>query len=85
MERAKVPRPLILQHVDWLLPTFTIVPVEHLILSKALKSKITDYKDAIVEQSAEAADCSAIITRTVKDYTLSLIPALTPEKFITSI
>ena len=48
----------------------------------ALNSPVTDYEDAIIEQTAIAANLDYIITRNLKDYIPSSIPAFLPEAFI---
>lgn len=82
LEHAKVPRTEIHRQVDWLTRTFSIVPTDDTTLRNALKSLITDYEDAVVEQAAIACDASQIVTRNVKDFTQSSIPAVTPEMFV---
>ena len=45
----------------------------------ALSSSISDYEDAVIEQTAVSAGLDYIITRNQKDYIPSSIPALLPE------
>lgn len=85
LENAKVTNSQILKHIEWLLSIFTVVPVDSNLISKALKSKITDFEDALIEQAACIAGCSIIITRNIKDFKLSSIKALTPEDYLSSI
>ena len=79
LENAKVPRQKILEHIDWMLRTFTVVPVDSQLLSLALKSSMVDFEDAIIEQAAQVSACSLIITRNIKDFKASTIEAILPE------
>lgn len=81
LEYTKVPQPEIRRHVDWLLQTFSVVSTNVDILKDALKSPITDYEDAVIEQAALACKSSLIITRNIKDFRLSVVSAITPESF----
>lgn len=81
LESAKVPRQKILQHIEWLLSTFTIIPIDDALLYKALKSNISDYEDAVIEQAAQTSECTEILTRNVKDFKTSIVKAQTPEEF----
>ena len=82
LENAKVPLNEIKRNIDWLLNTFVVVATTDIILSKALKSDIADFEDSVVEQAALNCEAEAIITRNVKDFTKSTIPAVTPEAFM---
>lgn len=82
LEYAKVPQAEIRRHVDWLLQTFRVVPTGAEILKEAVESHIADYEDAVIEQSALACQASMIITRNIKDFRLSVVPAITPESFV---
>lgn len=82
LENAKVPRKEIKRNIDWLLNTIVVVATTDIILSKALKSDVIDFEDAVIEQAALNCEAEAIITRNVKDFTKSTIPALTPEAFM---
>ncbi|HET9174031.1 MAG TPA: PIN domain-containing protein [Candidatus Saccharimonadales bacterium] len=84
LENAKVPKKEIIRYVNWLLQTFSVVATNDGILENALKSHITDYEDAVVEQAALDCGASIIITRNVNDFRQSMLPATTPEEFISS-
>ncbi len=81
LENARVPRHKISLHIEWLLVTFTVVPVDTDLLNKALKSNVRDYEDAVIEQAAYKSECTTIITRNIKDFKNSIIKAQTPEEF----
>lgn len=82
LENAKVPRPEILRHVDWLLRTFSVVPVDGALLKLALKSRVVDYEDAVIECAADQARAAAIVTRNTKDFKMSRIKAMAPEVYL---
>ncbi len=82
LESAKVPHLQRQRQIDWLLHTFTIIPVGSELLLAAVTSKLTDYEDAVVEQAAFACNASVIITRNLKDFKLSLVPASLPEDYL---
>jgi predicted nucleic acid-binding protein len=82
LEESKVPLKQIEAYINWLLGTFNIVAVDNLILKNALKSRIEDYEDAVVEQTAILCKAPTIITRNVKDFKMSAISALAPEEYL---
>lgn len=49
---------------------------------KALGSKTADYEDAVMEQVAKRNGCDYIVTRNLKDFSGSPIPAVSPQEFI---
>jgi predicted nucleic-acid-binding protein len=82
LESAKVPRKQILAHIDWLVRVFEVVAIDSPLILRALGSNITDFEDALVEQAAQAASASAIITRNLKDFKASKVSATDPETFL---
>lgn len=82
LENAKVPRQQILTHIEWLLQSFDTVAIDKALLASAIRSHITDYEDALVEQAALASGCEVIITRNIKDFRRSRVRAITPENFL---
>ena len=49
---------------------------------KALCSQTTDYEDAVIQQAAKRNGCDYIVTRNLKDYADSPVPAISPQNFI---
>lgn len=49
---------------------------------KALNSSASDYEDAIIEQTALRHRCDYIVTRNLKDFSDSPVPAVSPREFI---
>ena len=59
-----------------------VVEINEELLNKALNSQIDDFEDAVIEVSAIDRNVDYIITRNIKDFKKSSIPAKTPEEFI---
>ena len=48
----------------------------------ALDSSMRDYEDAVMAQTASRVGADCIVTRNLKDYKLSSLPAFSPEQFL---
>ncbi len=68
-----------------LLELFEIAPVNRPVIEEALKSKIEDFEDAVVEQAGRLAGAEAIITRNTKDFRRSSIKALDPGELLSAV
>ncbi|HET7369881.1 MAG TPA: PIN domain-containing protein [Gammaproteobacteria bacterium] len=68
--------------VNWLLRNLQIAAVGHEEIVRAQALGWSDFEDAVVAAVAEAAGCDAIVTRNVKDFAASSIPAVTPEEYV---
>lgn len=82
LEAAQLPRVAVAEYVAWLLDTFQIIPTGETLFRAALSSRLTDYEDAVVEQAALKADAAIIITRNIRDFRHSVVPAQTPEAYL---
>ena len=51
-------------------------------VTKALESSMPDYGDALLACMAQRNDVDLIITRNIKDFERSPVPAMTPKQFI---
>lgn len=49
---------------------------------KAIQSKTTDYEDAVMEQTAKRNCCDYIVTRNLRVFAHSPVPAVSPQQFI---
>ena len=65
--------------ISKLLTLFNIVDTTELDIKKALISDVPDYEDAVMIETAKRTKMNAIITRNLKDYTVSSIPVCLPE------
>jgi len=61
---------------------FEVASVNRLVIENALKSKFTDFEDSVLHESARHAGAEYIITRNIKDFKSSKIPAYTPTEFL---
>lgn len=66
-----------------LLKIISITDLSEKILKLALNSDFKDFEDAIQSFSAIPAKCSYIVTRNIKDFKESKIPAITPAEINT--
>lgn len=67
-----------------LLELFEIAPVNRAVLEEALKSKITDFEDAVLDQAGRLAGAEVIVTRNQKDFRQSSMRILGPDEFFFS-
>ncbi|MEI6291445.1 MAG: PIN domain-containing protein [Chloroflexota bacterium] len=70
------------QMVRAIMETFEVCPLDKEILNSGLKLDFNDFEDAVQIASAQAEGLDFIITRNLKDYQNSPIPALLPEEFL---
>jgi predicted nucleic acid-binding protein len=68
--------------ISRLMKRFTVIEINEELLSRALNSEIADFEDAVIEVSAIDRNVDYIITRNIKDFKKSIIPAKTPEELI---
>jgi predicted nucleic acid-binding protein len=69
-------------YVEWLLDIFSVVPTNENILHDALENSMLDYEDAVVEQTALSCKAPVIVTRNLKDFAASRVPAASPETLL---
>ena len=60
----------------------TVITIDHQNILDALKSKFSDFEDALQYFSAVENQCEYIITRNIEDYKNAEIKVLLPEEFI---
>lgn len=68
-----------------LLGLFEIAPVNRLVIEEALRSRIPDFEDAVIEQAGRLAGADAIVTRNLRDFRNSSIKALGPDELLASL
>ena len=49
---------------------------------RTLSSKMTDYEDAVMAETALRSGCNCIVTRNLKDYKNASIPSYSPSDFL---
>ena len=68
-----------------LLELFEIAPVNRAVLEEALKSKVTDYEDAVIDQAGRLAGAELVVTRNQRDFRLASLKVLGPDELLASL
>ena len=68
--------------INAIMALFEIASVNRLVIENALKSKFSDFEDAVLHESARHAGAEYIITRNINDFKITKIPAFTPAEFL---
>jgi len=68
-----------------LLDLFEVAPVNRPVLEQALRSDISDFEDAVIEQSARLVLADAIVTRNLPDFAKSFVTAFDPPELLSAI
>jgi predicted nucleic acid-binding protein len=71
--------------LDWLLANFKVASTGHPDLLRARAYGWTDFEDAVVAALAEGNGCRLILSRNIRDFKGSTVPAMTPEEFLAGI
>lgn len=62
--------------VSDLLQVFGVAPVDKAVLDRALALDWKDFEDAVCAAAAAAAECDVLVTRDVKGFAASVVPAV---------
>ena len=65
-----------------LMGLFEIAPVNRCVIEEALRSRITDFEDAVIEQAAHLVGAQAIISRDTKGFKNSIVNVLDPAELL---
>ena len=68
-----------------LLGLFEIAPVNRLVVEEALRSRVSDFEDAVIEQAGRLAGADMIVTRNLRDFRKSSIKAFGPDELLASL
>jgi predicted nucleic acid-binding protein len=68
-----------------LLRNFTLAPFDNEAALRAVISPLPDYEDALIAEAAVSFHANRIVTRDLKDFRKSPVPAVTPEAFLKNI
>ncbi len=71
-----------IESINSIMALFEIASVNRLVIRNALESKFTDFEDAVLHEAARHAGAKYIITRNIKDFKKTKIPAFTPTEFL---
>jgi len=69
-------------NIHSIMALFEVAAVNRMVIESALKSKFTDFEDSVIHESARHAGVEYIITRNIKDFKKSKIPAFTATEFL---
>lgn len=68
--------------IDWLLKNFSVLRVDRNTVIRARSLAGEDFEDMVLAASAEEAGCDYLVTRNVRDFRQSPVPALTPDEYL---
>jgi len=68
--------------IEKLFKLFEIAPIDKPILELAVKSKITDFEDAVLHEAGKNIEVDAIVTRNPKDFKKGTLPVYSPEELL---
>jgi predicted nucleic acid-binding protein len=68
-----------------LLGLFEIAPVNRSVIEDALKSRITDFEDAVLEASGRLAGAEIVVTRNARDFRYAVSKVLDPQELLVSL
>jgi predicted nucleic acid-binding protein len=71
-----------IDNINSIIALFEIASVNRLVIEDALKSKFSDFEDSVLHESARHAGAEYLITRNIKDFKRSTIPAYTATEFL---
>lgn len=66
----------------WLLDTFEVASCGKDLLREALSLPMLDYEDAVTALAAQRTGCSHVVTRNIRDFVGSPLPAVLPQDFL---
>ncbi len=75
-------RKVALSQIESLLKIFQVTQVDKSCLESALTSKITDFEDAVLNESAYRERVDGIVTRNEKDFKQSKLTIYNPEELL---
>lgn len=70
------------EHIDQLAQVVSFADVQGMDIHTALMRAMPDFEDAVVDAVAERSGASYILTRNIKDFTGSVVPAILPVDFL---
>jgi predicted nucleic acid-binding protein len=68
-----------------LLQNLQVASVTDEVIRQALNSPIKDFEDAVTSAAALTAGLEIIVTRNTPDFVASLVPAMLPDEFLTTL
>lgn len=80
-----MPRPAARQALQKILALFEIAPVNRAVLEEAIRSKVMDFEDAVLDQAGRLAGAEVIVTRNQSDFRLASLKAVGPDELLASL
>ena len=65
-----------------LLSLFDVAVVNRAVIERALRSKIADFEDAVLDEAGQLAGAETIVTRDTKDFRHAQLKVLDPQEFL---
>jgi predicted nucleic acid-binding protein len=82
LSKAVKDRKKIKKAISQIMNQFVIIEINAQLLKLALSSEIHDFEDAVVEVSSSEKNADFIVTKNLKDFSKSIVPAITPEELL---
>ncbi len=68
-----------------LLELFEIAIVNRPVIEEALRSRVTDFEDAVIDQAGRLAAVEAVVTRNVRDFRHASLRVFDPVEFLSQL
>ncbi len=68
-----------------LIRLFDVAPVNRSVIEAAMRSRIDDFEDAVLEQSAAMAGADLILTRNARDFARGTVKVQDPKEYLAQI
>ena len=78
-------RPAARQALQKILALFEIAPVNRAVLEEAIRSKVTDFEDAVLDQAGRLAGAEVIVTRNQPDFRFASLKVVGPDELLASL
>ena len=79
-----MPRSVARQALQKLLELFEVASVNRAVLEEALKSKLADFEDAVLDQAGRLAGAEVVVTRNQQDFRHATLKVLGPDELLAS-
>jgi predicted nucleic acid-binding protein len=83
--KQAMPRQVARHTLQKLMELFEIAPVNRAVLEEALKSRVADFEDAVLDQAGRLAGAEMVITRNQADFRHAGLKVLGPDELLSSL
>jgi predicted nucleic acid-binding protein len=70
------------RHIRDLLALLEVAPVNRPVIEGALHGKYHDFEDGVIAEAAHHVGATAIVTRNVRDFRVSVVPVYSPTEMV---